>query len=272
MQKYLQKSLFPLQTLLKTPLRFQSTSAIFPKLEKMSESVIVKHFEGETRFTFSFHLVLPQFKIDKQFNLNRELEEETKAFLDRLTNNVNKANKVKGTNVSVKFIDENQSVIDHSDTFKTVQDFLFMKNLKLNIENLVFPVKINPPLVRELKISEVAMTDLLIYPYSLELDFADSSQTKIEWFVSQRLSEDLLKQKKLTEEFLNHHQKRAKIELSWSRLGEGFFVTPRTENINCLLKCSVTPRDQSGGEGETSSLVISQPITAGPGPTPAQNR
>ena len=126
--------------------------------------------------------------------------------------------------------------------------------------------------MRELKISEVIMTDFLIHPYSLELDFADVSKTKIEWFVSQRLSAELLKQKKLTEEFLNHHQKKAKIELSWSKLGEGFSVTPRTQDINCLLKCSVTPRNKSGENGEVCSLIISQPVIAGPGPTPAQHR
>ena len=83
----------------------------FPILSKMSNRVVVKHFEGDERFTFSFQLELQEKKIDKQFNLNRALAEETSAFLDRLANNVNKAAKSKvkkseatSKNIGVKFL------------------------------------------------------------------------------------------------------------------------------------------------------------------------
>jgi hypothetical protein len=34
--------------------------------------VVIKYFEGEERFTFSFHLKIQEMKKDKQFNLNRD--------------------------------------------------------------------------------------------------------------------------------------------------------------------------------------------------------
>ena len=72
--------------------RFQS---IYHKMDppSLSQLVVVKHHQAETKFTFSFYLALPDFKINKQFNLNRELSEETESFLERLNNNLNKAKK-----------------------------------------------------------------------------------------------------------------------------------------------------------------------------------
>ena len=239
----------------------------FPSLSKMSENAIVKYFEGESRFTFSFHLVIPANKINKQFNMNRDLSEETSAFLERLNNNINKANRVKGTKVLAKFENEESTVIEPCDKYKTVQDFLFSENLRLLIETQEFRVVVNPPLVRELKISENILTELLLWPYSLVLDFADESKTKIEWFVSERLNEDKIPQP----------QKKAKIDyskmnLSWTKFGEGFSVTPSSQNVHCLIKLEVTPFNKSGIEGEKKSLLIGQPVTAGPGLTPAITR
>lgn len=249
-------------------LPFRAVSHInFPQLTKMSRNAIVKRFEGESRFTFSFHLKIPAYKIDKQFNMNRDVDEDISAFLERINNNVNKANKVKGTKLDVKFVFEDSTVIEPCDKFKTVQDFLFTENLRLSIEDKEFPVIVNPPLVRELKISENILTDLMLWPYSLTLDFADESKTKLEWFVSEKLDDDKIPQP----------QKKSKIDyskmnLTWTKFGEGFSVTPSSHHINCLVKLEVTPFSQSGAEGEKTSLLIGQPVTAGPGKTPANDR
>ena len=239
----------------------------FPQLSKMSEKAVVKHFEGESRFTFSFHLKIPANRIDKQFNMNRELKEDISAFLERINNNVNKANKVKGTKLDVKFVSEESTVIEACDKYKTVQDFLFTENLRLSIEENEFPVIINPPLVRELKISENILTGLMLWPYSLTLDFADESKTRLEWFVSEKLDEDKIPkpQKKSKTDY-------SKMNLSWTKFGDGFSVIPSSQHINCLVKLEVTPFSESGVEGEKTSLLIGQPVTAGPGKTPAENR
>ena len=267
MLKILQrKTVLPTVKISFTAVRFKSFAS-FPNLEKMSQHAVVKHFEGEPRFTFSFHLVLPQQRIDKQFNLNRDLKEETASFLERLKNNVNKANKVKGTQVNLKFTDGNSTVIESCDKYRTIEDFLFTENLQLNIDKLIFNVKVNPPLVRELKVSENILTDLMIYPYSLIVDFADESKTKLEWFVSSKISEELIPapQKKSKTDY-------SKLELTWTRLGEGFSVVPTSAHINCLVKVVATPASQAGVRGEPSSLVIGQPVSAGPGRTPAMER
>ena len=67
----------------------------FPLVPRMGDKVTVRRKEGEDRFTFSFHLHIPDLKIDKQFNLNREVQEDTAAFIDRLGSNIAKAKKKK---------------------------------------------------------------------------------------------------------------------------------------------------------------------------------
>ena len=65
-----------------------------PLVPRMSDKVIVKRREEEGgRFTFSFHLKITDLKIDKQFNLSRDVTEATSAFMERLSSNILKANK-----------------------------------------------------------------------------------------------------------------------------------------------------------------------------------
>ena len=249
--------------------RFQS---IYHKMDppSLSQLVVVKHHQAETKFTFSFFLALPDFKINKQFNLNRELSEDTESFLERLNNNLNKAKKKNSKSFSEVIKAEfslNSSVPVSAESQKTVQDFIFLQNLQMKICDLQFRVMVNPPLVTDLKISSTILTDLMIYPHVLNLDFSDETKTRIEWFVSQPLPDELVpvpsKKSKLNPESL---------ELSWSLLGCGYHVTPLASHTNCLLKVVVTPCDGEGRPGLASSLVLSQPVSSGPGPTPAAGR
>ena len=245
-------------------------SGEFPSLARMSNRVVVKHFEGDERFTFSFQLELQEKKIDKQFNLNRALAEETSAFLDRLANNVNKAAKSKvkkseatSNSIGVKFLQD--GTVINAMEHKTVQDFLFLDSLKMQVQDVTFSVIVNPPLVREFKMSDVIMTEMMIYPHLLKVDFADPDETIIEWFASQTLDEKAL----------NNPQKKARKDyeesLSWTKLHSGFYFTPPVRCINCLIKCVVTPRK---GEinGEPFSYTGPVPVTSGPGVTPSMSR
>jgi len=243
---------------------------IFPSLSKMNNKAVVKRFEGEERFTFSFHLKIEEMKIDKQFNLNRDLCEGTAVFLERLQNNINKAHKRKKKksessedDLDVAFMQETTAISPVE--YETIKDFLFLKNLQMKIKEITYNVTINPPLVREFKISEVVMTELFIYPHILRLDFSDDSKTRIEWFISNKVDDESLK----------HLSKKAKQDfeenLTWTKEGEGFYFTPPTYSINSLLKCVVTPFRESV-EGEVFSFIVQTPITSGPGITPSFSR
>ena len=208
-------------------------SKSYPPVPRMSDKVIVKHRKEEDgKFTFSFHLKISDLKIDKQFNLCREVTEETNAFMERLSNNIVKANKKnKGhgeERLKPKFTLENGELEINGEVNKTIADFLFMEGLCLTIDEQKFMVKVNPPLVTELKMSEVVVAGLLIYPHKLEVEFADSTQ--VEWFSSERVCEDPIeKGAKLN--------KKAKVEaedsITWLKIGKGRLFTASEELVQC---------------------------------------
>ena len=241
----------------------------YPKLSAMNKNTaIVKHFKGDPRFTLSFHLIIPSRKINKQFNLNRELEEDTHAFLGRLVNNINKVNKLKDSEVKVNFSQGNGPIVS-SEGFPKVKDFIFLKELKLKIEDHIYNLKVNPPLVRELKLSDTILANFMIYPYSLELDFADDKNTKIEWFTSQVVQEnDFPKLNKAIKK--DCHSDIG--NLSWTKVGEGYTWTPDTGHINTFVRCQVTPCDQDQVPGEMSSVTSATLVTAGPDTAPIKSR
>ena len=119
--------------------------------------------------------------------------------------------------------------------YKSVGDFLFLDCVSLVVDSRHFPLSVNPPLVTELKVSEVTMasslvpyctvlykvmmTGSLVYPHRLQLEFAEEELTEVEWFASERVEEG--------EASAN---KKAKVEkedaLVWRSVGRGRLYTP----------------------------------------------
>ena len=207
-------------------------SRSYPLVPRMSEKVIVRRREEESRFTFSFHLKITDLKIDKQFNLSREVTEATSAFIERLSSNIVKANKKnKGQGeerIVPKFTLTDDEVVVTGETHKTVADFLFTRGLCMTIDNTKFLVVVNPPLVTELKMSEVVVAGLLIYPHKLEVEFADRGATEVEWFTSEKVTDDMLEKGA-------KQNKKAKVEaedaIQWTKVGRGRLFTPRQEHV-----------------------------------------
>jgi len=246
-------------------------SRSYPPVPRMSEKVIVRRREEESRFTFSFHLKITDLKIDKQFNLSREVTEATSAFIERLSSNIvkaNKKNKGQGEERLVpKFTLADGEVAVNGETHRTVADFLFTKGLCMTIDNTKFLVAVNPPLVTELKMSEVVVAGLLIYPHKLEVEFADQEATEVEWFASEKVTDDMLEKGA-------KQNKKAKVEAEdateWTKVGKGRLFKPGQEHVQCRLRCQVTPH--CGQEPGVPQSAISAPITLGPGELPANSR
>ena len=209
-------------------------SRSYPPVPRMSEKVIVRRREEESRFTFSFHLKITDLKIDKQFNLSREVTEATSAFIERLSSNVVKANKKnKGQReerLVPKFTLADDELAVNGETHRTVADFLFTKGLCMTIDDTKYLVAVNPPLVTELKMSEVVVAGLLIYPHKIEVEFADQEATEVEWFASEKVSDDMLEKGA-------KQNKKAKVEaedaIEWRNVGRGRLFTPGQEHVQC---------------------------------------
>ena len=208
-------------------------SRSYPPVPRMSEKVIVRRREEESRFTFSFHLKIADLKIDKQFNLSREVTEATSAFIERLSSNIvkaNKKNKGQGEERLVPKFTLADGEVVNGETHRTVADFLFTKGLCMTIDDQKFLVAVNPPLVTELKMSEVVVAGLLIYPHKLEVEFADQEATEVEWFASEKVTDDMLEKGA-------KQNKKAKVEAEdatkWTKVGKGRLFKPGQEHVQC---------------------------------------
>ena len=122
------------------PTRFFRQDRTFPLVTRMGDKVTVRRREEEDRFTFSFHLHIPDLKIDKQFNLNREVKEETTAFIDRLGSNIAKAKKKK------------KNVVDDGEEERRLKPQFLVKDLAVQVISPLLHVtrssKLLPPLCR----------------------------------------------------------------------------------------------------------------------------
>jgi len=107
----------------------------------MRKNAVVKIFDGEARFTFSFLLSVPPANKERQFNLCRELTEPPLLFSERIGTNVSKIvnkskKKKKGEGeeeppaVQVEFL-SNGSVLSlgrHTSHFKQVRKKLTLSS------------------------------------------------------------------------------------------------------------------------------------------------
>ena len=100
-----------------------------------------------------------------------------------------------------------------------MEDFLFLDSVSLVVDSRRLRLSVNPPLVTDLKVSEVIMTGCLVYPHKLELEFAEEELTEVEWFASEKVEERQVSA-----------NKKAKVEseesLVWRRVGRGRLYTP----------------------------------------------
>ena len=203
----------------------------YPVMARMGRRVTVRLVEAEPRFTFSFHLVVADLKVDKQFNMSREVGELTEAFLERLAGSLAKAaRKSKGAGegrLRPSFVTAEGAEV-RAGTHRTVGDFLRLERLQMVVDSQAYTVVVNPPMVTELKVSEVVVASLPIYPHRLELEFAEEEQTEVEWFVSERVEE-----KQVEKEAKANKKRKVEVEEAreWRSVGRGRRYTPTPDDI-----------------------------------------
>ena len=229
-----------------------------------AQVVVVRHVEGEERFTFSFLLKRPDLKIEKQFNMSRPLNEPSSQFLERLNANVDKVFQKKNKQKRRKQDEEEAKAPDHA-TFTgaefgdhEIKDVLFgaaSKDITMEVLGQKFSIDFNPPLVTELKLQDQIMAGFMVYPYKISLQFADLDSSTFEWFVND--------------------QKAQKVDLSkaiWVKKGRGFSFVPSTEDIDKHIKVVCSPMSSEGRTGIKSEVISKSPVAAGPGTCPFENR
>ncbi len=153
-----------------------------------SPRAVLRHEQGQDRFTLSFVLRLEQVAPgaqDKQFNLSRPLEEPGEQFLGRLNSNVDKVvKKMTKKNKSEAPLDaearleegEGDRAVDMSSGV-AIGEVILRGGLQLVVLGQRFPIAVNPPLVERMSIPDAAiMAGFPVYPRKLVLLNADEEE------------------------------------------------------------------------------------------------
>ena len=66
------------------------------------------------------------------------------------------------------------------------KDFLSQEKgiIQIDILSIPFEIDVNPPLVQNVKLPEMAIAGYLIYPFKLSIEFANQQDSEFDWFVS----------------------------------------------------------------------------------------
>jgi hypothetical protein len=71
-------------------LRFASSSLAMEAAQAGTANAVLRHQQGQEKFTLSFVVKNDEMNLDRQFNLNRPINEKLSSFVDRLNANVEK--------------------------------------------------------------------------------------------------------------------------------------------------------------------------------------
>ena len=155
-----------------------------------SPRAVLRHEQGQDRFTLSFVLRLEQVAPgaqDKQFNLSRPLEEPGEQFLGRLNSNVDKVvKKMTKKKKSEAPLDAEARLEEEGEGDNRAVDLssgvaigevILRGGLQLVVLGQRFPIAVNPPLVERMSIPDAAiMAGFPVYPRKLVLLNADEEE------------------------------------------------------------------------------------------------
>ena len=246
-------------------------------MEKSKNLAVFSQHLDNNMFSFSFYLDCPEPKISRQFNMARSNDETMDGFMHRLRENLkkvvskkNKKAKKKPGDVSnaieepilpICFV-KNSSEIEVQNCDKA-KDFLGQEGLQVKILSEVFDIVVDPPMVLALKLPETILAGFFVYPFKIELSFAEQKDCVFSWYVSEPDFEpsdanDSLKAESYKTATWNYRQK-------------GFFFNVSNEDVNRYIKLEILPRNgaKEGLKFESYSKVK---VSAGPGKCPFEDR
>ena len=244
---------------------------------------ILRKLKDNEKFTLSFRLKSERLGgINKQFNMCRNLNENTSEFITRLAFNIERVYSKKLKNKKVKVdipSSEELDVIFYrngipiEDQSLKIQDILFEPNAEFSVIGEKFTIDIDPPLVEGAKLPNTLMSGFMVYPVKFKLESAHKFDSHYEWFVSRELFNNQEKDadNKNTEAMTTKELKASKEvnvqHLSWIKKAEGFYFVPSNEDINRYIKFVCHPKcgDRPGIDFE---MVSKTTVSAGPGDCP----
>lgn len=248
-----------------------SFSAVMSEPESINSNPLkayVRHLKEEQRIEIRIHYADQSIDLERWFSFNRSLGDTVQQITERITTNLDRAC-LKSHKKKQKSIKKGQpndppdyklqvDLKQNGEPLKPellCEDLLQMENVFLTVNNYVYQLDINPPMVLSVKLPSSAMAGFNIYPTKLEVESCDTSQCEFVWFKSPpslKAAPDL-------------------DSTEWIQAGQGVMYTVSNTDIGCWLKLKCIPK-VGDKEGLPAQAVTSQAVEAGPGPCPFEVR
>ncbi|RZC35729.1 2',5'-phosphodiesterase 12 [Asbolus verrucosus] len=210
----------------------------------------LRHLNESEKFEITFQYVDPEARINRQFNLCRQVSETISSFTTRVATNMDKVIKKKNKNqtqppIKVSVSVNGNQVKDDSISCKDI----FVKNtdrIVLNVCNQQYDVIINSPWVSGLALPNSILANFPVYPVKFESQYTDRGASEFSWF-------------------------KSKNKTDWTLIGDRFIYQPSNGDIDSFLKISCLPRN-GDLEGPRVEAVSAVQVQAGPGFCPFETR
>ncbi|KAH8412901.1 hypothetical protein KR009_006695 [Drosophila setifemur] len=222
------------------------------------DKVYIRNALESNDLNISFRYVNENFKLDREFNFCRQMNEPVDNILKRIHTNVHKelAKKWKKLKRTEEMPSELEIKIYRDGSDSSLNNLTFAEllskdicGLKLQLLDTAFDVVVNQPWIKGIQLPKCILAGCLVYPTKFESQFADREYCQGIWFKSK---------------FPEKQQ--------WEECGAGFRYETSDEDVDYYLKFSVTPKNGKGEAGPAVEAISKCPVQAGPGPCPYETR
>lgn len=215
----------------------------------------LRHTNNSEQFQITFQYTNPELNVNRQFNFSRQLNETVDTFTNRVSVNVekfiNKKTKKKKKEETSEAIQQvNVSVEVNKESIKddlTCREvFKEQNDVILKVIDQEYQVVINSPWIDNIALSSSILSTFPVYPSKFETVFTDKKLSEFVWYKSAD-------------------------KKNWVEVGVGFIYTPTNADVDCFLKLSCTPKNNSKS-GPGIEIVSEVKVDASPGECPFETR
>lgn len=222
-------------------------------------ATVIRYQPGNERFQMQINL-----QNGRTFNFDRKVEDTVSSVLSRMVTNISK--KVKNFNGTVKFLSANGNDVNLNEETTPMEKLLgnafsYSSDLKLQVDEQVYEVVLNPPEIHLAKFFNVYMPTFPLFPYRMETsDNFDKKKSLYKWEFSREKpipGTPPKSRKKAKNESISNADNN--LGANWIECGLSFTFTPEPGMEGGYLRFSCTP---SNGKmfGKSFSKVLTNPI------------
>ncbi|GAB6028344.1 hypothetical protein CHUAL_002515 [Chamberlinius hualienensis] len=244
----------------------------------MARTAIVRCLDSEDYLSFSFTYDNAEQGIkERKYNFRRSKTESLQIVKSRMLTNFEKLgskNKKKrqnqtetakensDLNIPVSFLNGETVFSDETTCIEALT-----QGTALQIGDVVYEIKVNPPMLKSISLPTNIMSGFFVYP-KVDVEFADKSNCSFTWFRSTNIV--------TRDESKSTEKSSSKVSLlpvkDWEKVGDEMCYFTCADDIGRQLRVVCTPRLPEGECGQSAETISSVAVSPGPGLCPFDKR